>query len=107
MVMVIEWLYNNCKTIQMNGQHSLIQELMLYKFKLGCNAVEATKKSCCAKDEGAVDQGIVIRLFMYFHLGRKNLDNQTSSDMAKRVESKTMLQAIEANFVSSTQRVSG
>ena len=31
------------KTAQMNVQHNLIQELMLYKFKLGYNTEEAIK----------------------------------------------------------------
>ena len=43
-------------------QDSLIQEFILYKFKLGHNAAEATKNICCVKNEGAaVDQSIVSR----------------------------------------------
>ena len=43
------------KATQMNMHSSLILELMFYKFKLGHNAVKATKNICCAKGEGAVD----------------------------------------------------
>ena len=32
------------KAAHLNVQHCLIQELMLYKFELGHNAAEATKK---------------------------------------------------------------
>ena len=35
---------SDLKSAQMNVQHSLIQELMLYQFKQGHNAVEETKK---------------------------------------------------------------
>ena len=42
------------KAAQMNMQYSLIQELMLYKFKLGHNAMEATKNICCMQDESSV-----------------------------------------------------
>ena len=51
------WMYHGCalthctllqskynlKAIQMNMQRSLIQELILYEFKVGDNTVEATK----------------------------------------------------------------
>ena len=39
------------KDAQMNMQHNQIWELMLYKFKLGRNTMEATKNICCAKGE--------------------------------------------------------
>ena len=45
----------------MNVQHILIQELMLYEFELGYNAVEATRHICCANDEGTVDHSQVTR----------------------------------------------
>ena len=35
----------------MTVRRRLIQELMLYKFELGRNTVEATKNICRAKDE--------------------------------------------------------
>ena len=40
---------------QMNVQHCLIWELILYEFKLGQNAVEASKNIHCTKNEGEVD----------------------------------------------------
>ena len=54
------------KAAQMNMQYSLIQELMLYKFKLGHNAMEATKNICCMQDEGSVHHSRVIRCFKKF-----------------------------------------
>ena len=51
------------KTAQMNGQHSLIQELMLYNFKLDHNTMKATKNICFAKSEGTVDHSTVTRWF--------------------------------------------
>ena len=46
-------LYSTCdlKTEQMNIQSGLIQELILYKFKLGYKATEATENICFAKSE--------------------------------------------------------
>ena len=38
----------------MNVQQILIQECMLYKFKLDHNATEAAKNICCVKGEDAV-----------------------------------------------------
>ena len=49
----------NFKATQMNVQHSLIQQPMLYEFKLGRNTTEATKNICCARDDGAVDPGTI------------------------------------------------
>ena len=43
------------KAIQMNVQCSLIQEFMLYEFKLDHNAAEATKNICDVKDKSVVD----------------------------------------------------
>ena len=39
----------------MNMEHNLILDLMLYKFKLGLNTIEATKIIYCAKAEGTID----------------------------------------------------
>ena len=64
------------KAMQMNVQCNLIWELMLYKFKLGHNAVKATKNICFAKGEGSVDQSTVNWEFKEFHSGCKNLDEQ-------------------------------
>ena len=49
------------KTIQMNVQHSIIQEDMLYDIKLGHIATEATKTICCAKGNGTVNRNTVTR----------------------------------------------
>ena len=50
---------HNLKVTQMNVQHNRIGKFMLYKFKLGHKAMEATKNICRVKDEGAVDQSTV------------------------------------------------
>ena len=58
----------NLKATQMNMQSRLIQKLMLNKFKLTHNAMEAIKNICCAKGDGTIDpsnqmvQEILIRL---------------------------------------------
>ena len=51
------------KVAQMNIQYSLIPLIILYKFKLGQNAVEANKNICCVKK---------------FHKGCKKVDDQAS-----------------------------
>ena len=94
------------KAGQMNMQCSLIQELMLYEFQLGYNVTKAAKITCM-KEEGAVDLGTVSRCFKKFRSGCKNLDDQVKSRRPKNVYSKTVLQAVATNPVSSTQRVSG
>ena len=50
-------------------QHSLIQELGLYKFKLGHNAAESSKNICCVKDEGTIDYSTVTRWLKKFCSG--------------------------------------
>ena len=47
------------KTTQMNMQCSLIQDLMLYEFKLGDNTAGATKNICCVKSQSTVDHRTV------------------------------------------------
>ena len=42
------------KAVRMNVHHSLIQELMFYEFGLNHNAMEATKNTFYAKNEGAL-----------------------------------------------------
>ena len=56
-------LYFMCdlKAVQINMQHSLIQELMLYKIELGYSDVEGIKNICCAKKEVAADCSTVTR----------------------------------------------
>ena len=80
---------------------------MLYKFKVGHNVMEATRNICCMKDESAVEHSTVNEWFKKFHSASKNLHYQAMSDKPKSVDSEAALQAIEANLVSSTQRVSG
>ena len=86
----------------MNIQCSLIQEIMLYKFELGHNAMETTKNIYCMKDENTVHY----RLFKKFCLGCKNLDSQVRSGRPKIIDSQGILQIKEANLVSSTQKAS-
>ena len=85
----------------MKGQHSLIQELMHNTFKLDHNVMEATKKICCVKSEGTIDQSIIIRWFKKFCWGCKNLDDQIKSGRSKIVACEAVFQAIEVNSVSS------
>ena len=80
---------------------------MLYKFKLSQNAVGANKDICCDKGESAVDCNRVTRWLKKFCLGCNKLDNQTKLGRPKFGDSEAVLQAIEANPVSSTQRISG
>ena len=53
----------------MNVQCSLIQELMLYEFKLDHNAAEATKKICGVKGEDVIDLTTVTRWLKKILLG--------------------------------------
>ena len=87
----------------LNAQYHLIWELMLYKFELGYNNMEATKNICRAKGEGTDDHSITTRWIKKFYSSCKNLNNQTRSDSSKSMDSK----AVKQNLVSSTQRVSG
>ena len=80
---------------------------MLYKYKLGHNAKEATKNICCTKVEGSVDHSTVTRLFKKFCSDCKNVNNQTWSGRPKTIDSKAVLQTRVTNPASSTQRVSG
>ena len=98
---------SDLKATQMNVQHSLIQELLLYKFELGHKATEATKNICCAKDEGTVGHSMVTRWFKKFCFRCQNLDDQARSSRPKTMDSEAMLQARETNLVSSIRRVSG
>ena len=84
---------------------SLIQELMLYKFKLCLNTTEATKtnkKINCGKDKCTVDHCSIIRWLKKFRLSSKNQVNE-SRLTSKPVDSKAVIQ--EANPVSFTRRV--
>ena len=56
---------------------------MLYKFKLGHNAMEETKNICCAKGDEAVEHSIAIRWSKKFWSGCKNHNDQAKSSRAK------------------------
>ena len=84
---------------QMIVQCNLIQELILYKSKLGHITPQRQPKTF-------VLWKVEEQLFKKFCLGCKNLDNK-ATEMPYTMDSKAILQAIEANPVSSTQRVSG
>ena len=95
------------KAAQKNVQHSLIWEHMLYKFKLGHNAMEATKNIFCAKGESAVDCSTVTRSLKKFSGSCNNLDNQVRLNRPKTMDSKAVFQVREGNLASSFWRVSG
>ena len=98
--MVCWHVVHDLKTAQKNIHYSLIQELTLYEFKLGCNVAEETKNICYTNGEGAVYYWTVSRWLKKICLEYKNLNDPT-------VDFEAMLQAIEANPVSSILRVSG
>ena len=91
------------KATQMNMQCSLIQKLIVYKSELGHKAAEATKHISCTKCEGAVDH----RWFKKFCSGCKIFNDQARSGRPKTMDSKSVLQAIVTNPVSSSKRVPG
>ena len=57
-------LHSTCdlKAAQMNMQCDLIWESMLFKFKLGHDAMEASKSICYVQSEDTVDHSTVIRI---------------------------------------------
>ena len=56
------------------------------------------KSICCtAKGEGAVDHCTLTKCLKKFHFHCKNLDDQTTRDRLKAVDSKAVLQAVDAN----------
>ena len=88
-------------------RRNIIQQLMIYEFELKHNTTEANKTICCAKDEGAVDSSTVTRWLKKFRSGCKNLYDLTRPGRPKTENSEPVLQAIEANPMSSSRRVSG
>ena len=62
-----------------------------------CIATETTKKICCSKGEGAVDDHSVTKLFKKFHSSYKNLNNQAKSGGPYTMDSEILLQTMEAN----------
>ena len=75
---------------------------MLYKLSHGSN-----QNICCAKDEDTVNHHALTRWFKKFFSGCKNLYNQASASRSKGEDSEVVLQDMETNLASSTQRVSG
>ena len=75
---------------QINMRHNLIWELMLYEFKVGHNAMEATKKVCCIERKGPINHSTVTRWLKKFCLGCKNLDNQAVLGWPKAIDSKAV-----------------
>ena len=71
------------KAAQMNMQSSLIQELLLYKFKLSYNTVKAIKNNCYTKGESTFDHNTRTRWFKKFCLGDKNFSDQARSNRQK------------------------
>ena len=68
--------------------------------------MEAIKNFCYVKGEGAVNHSLVTKCLKKFCLGCKKLDDQARSSWPKAIDSKAVLQAIEATPASSTQEVS-
>ena len=94
------------KATQINEQHCLIWELMLYEFKQGHNPTEATKSLCCMKDESTVDHNIVTIWLKKLYSACKSADDQIRSAKPKTMDSMVVLHSIEADPVISTQKVS-
>ena len=82
----------------MNIQRNLIWELILYEFELDKNNQKHLLCERWRRREAT-------RWLKKFRSSYKNFDDQTSSD--KSMDYETLFQAIEANPVSSIQRVSG
>ena len=61
----------------------LIQELMLYKFKLGHNAMETIKNVCCAKGKGVINHSTVNRWLKKFCSGYKKFYDLARSGRPK------------------------
>ena len=81
-------------------QRSLIQESMLYKFKLSHNVSEATENICYEKCEGGGYPSALTRRFDKFCKGCNNFDDQVRSSKPKSVDFEAVLKAMEANSAS-------
>ena len=92
------------KAARMNMQRSLIRELMIYEFELDHNTAVATKNIGCVNSESAVDHS-TNQMVEKICLGCKKLNDQARTDRPKFVDSEAVLQVIEANPVSSSQRI--
>ena len=71
------------KATQINIQHSLIQEVMIYVFEHCQNAMEEIKNIYCAQGEGIVNHCCLTSRLKKFFLGYKKLLNQQRSDRPK------------------------
>ena len=67
--------------------------------------MKATRNFCYMKGEGPVDYNTVARWLKKFRSSCKNLDDQVRSSGLKTLDSEAVLEAIEANLISSIQRV--
>ena len=92
----------NLKAAQMKVQHSLIQELMFYNFKLDNNTAKAIKIFAVWKLKVQLIAVQASSWLKKFCMDYKILDNQ-----ARWGRPKTMFQAIEANPMMRTKKVSG
>ena len=64
---------------------------MLYEFKQGHHATEATKNICYGKGKGGVDQSTITRWFKKFGSGCKSFDSQTRSGRPKTMDFEAVL----------------
>ena len=70
----------------MNVQLGLIWEFILHEFKLGYNALDATKNICSVKGKDTVHYSMVTRLLKKFCMGYKYFEGQARSDKQKHLE---------------------
>ena len=90
------------KAAQVNVQHNLIWERMLYKFKLSHDTADATRKHLCKMWRCSwlqYNNWMVEEISLGL---QKNLMIRQRSGQLKTLESKAVLQAIEVNPASST-----
>ena len=83
-------------------RRSLIWELILNEFYPSHNAAETTRNICCAKGKTAFNYSN--QMVKEILLG---LPEPSQRVWPKTVDSEAMLEAIEANLLSSAQRISG
>ena len=95
------------KATQMNGQHSLIGELMLYMFKMGHDAVESAKNNCWEKSEDSIDPCTGTGKVKKFNSGSKKLENQAKSGKTKTRDSTTVFKTIKVNPASIARSKTG
>ena len=79
--------------------------LIIYKFKLGHNSAESTKKIFWSKDEGAVDQSNQMAQAILLGLQESRRSGKVRQALNYCIL-RLWLQAIEANLVSSIRRES-